>query len=113
MGDWVVESLRGGRRETVHPVSAFLVADGRVRWSIGDDVASYWRSASKPFQLAVSLAHLAPETVASLDDEQLAIGAASHSGEAGHVTTVRGLLGRFGCDEFDLQCGAHAPMHEP
>jgi L-asparaginase II len=113
MSELLVESLRGGRRETVHPVSASLVEDGQVRWSVGDDLASYWRSASKPFQLETSLAHLPSAAVASLSDRELAIGAASHSGEEGHVDTVRGLLARFGGDASELQCGAHPPVHEP
>lgn len=113
MADLFVECLRGGRRETVHPVSAAWVEDGRVRWSVGDDVASYWRSACKPFQLDTSLAHLRPELVASLTEPELAVGAASHSGEPGHVALVEGLLARFGAHADALQCGAHAPMHEP
>jgi L-asparaginase II len=105
--------LRGGLPESVHPLSAVLYESGRVRWSVGDDVASYWRSACKPFQLSVSLEHLPDELVASLSNDELAVGAASHNGEARHVEVVEGLLTRLGASASALQCGAHAPMHEP
>ena len=108
-----IQTLRNGLIEALHPVSAQLVGDGRIRWSVGSDIASFWRSASKPFQLAVSLGHMRPHTVDSLADEELALGAASHSGEAAHVALVESLLARLGCEEDSLQCGAHAPMHEP
>jgi len=54
-----------------------------------------------------------PDAVDPLTDEELALGAASHSGEAGHVALVESLLSRLGCKEDALQCGAHSPMHEP
>jgi L-asparaginase II len=108
-----IQTFRNGLFETTHPVSAQLVRGGEVRWSVGSDLASFWRSASKPFQLAVSLDHMDPDAVALLGDEELALGAASHSGEAGHVALVESLLARLGCKEDALQCGAHAPMHEP
>lgn len=108
-----VEVCRGGLLETVHPVSAVLVEAGRVRWSVGEDLASFWRSASKPFQLWTSLEQLSPGAVAALDERQVAVGAASHNGEPGHVALVAGLLARFGLDESGLQCGAQLPSHEP
>ena len=108
-----IEVRRGGLVETIHPVSAVVVGGGRVRWSVGEDLASFWRSASKPFQLWNSVEQLPAGTVASLDDRQLAVGAASHNGEPGHVELVQALLARFGLDEGGLQCGAHLPSHEP
>lgn len=113
MQELVIECLRGGRRETVHPVSAAWVEAGRVTWSVGEDVASYWRSACKPFQLDNSLAHLPEELAEALTERELAVGAASHSGEEDHVAIVGELLARFGLDSTQLQCGAHAPMHAP
>lgn len=107
-----VQFTRGGLVETVHPFSAALVGDGEVRWAVGPDVAGFWRSASKPFQLQNSLAQLPPGVVAGLDDRTLAIGAASHSGEPGHTALVAALLTQLGVDAAGLQCGAHPPMHE-
>lgn len=108
----VVEQRRGGLLETVHPVSARLVRGGVVREEVGPDLASFWRSASKPMQLVSSLSHLPVAVVDGLDDLDLALGAASHSAQPFHVARVEALLRRFGLEARGLRCGAHAPMHE-
>lgn len=119
----LVHGLRNAQLETIHPCSA-VVFDaesaatgttelGAPMLTVGPDLATYWRSASKPFQLLTSLAHLDGPTVDSLDACDLALGAASHSGQASHVLRVRALLDRFGLKESQLQCGAAPPMHEP
>ena len=105
-----IEQLRGGLVETVHPVSAALSDGERTVWSIGDDVGSFWRSGSKPMQLVSSLEALGDS---DLPEEDLAIGAASHSGQPFHVARVQALLARFGLDVSGLRCGAHWPVHEP
>jgi L-asparaginase II len=107
----VVECTRGGRRESVHPFSAVMVDGGEVRWSTGPDLGTYWRSASKPFQLTTALECLGT-SADDLPEEAIAIGAASHSAQPEHVALVEKLLRRFGLDEGQLQCGAHPPMHE-
>ena len=108
-----VEQRRGGLLETVHPVSAALYVDGAIRWSVGPDTASFWRSGCKALQLTSSLSHLPAELVAGLSDADLSIGAASHSGQPMHTEHVARLLERFDLVEADLRCGAHRPMHEP
>lgn len=110
---YVVEQTRGGRVETVHPLSAALASPDRLLWSSGPDLGSFWRSGCKPIQLLNSLEHLPEAVVRALDPRDLAVGASSHSGQERHVTRVAGLLARFGLDEADLRCGAHWPMHEP
>jgi L-asparaginase II len=108
----IVECTRGGHRESVHPFSAVMVEGGEVGWAIGADVGTYWRSASKPFQLTTALECLG--TLADdLPDEAIAIGAASHSAQPEHVAVVETLLRRFGLEDGQLQCGAHPPMHGP
>ncbi len=109
----VVECSRGGYRESVHAFSAVVVEQQRIRWRTGPDISTFWRSASKPFQLHTSLSCLSAEAVAALSDEAVAIGAASHSGQPEHVALVESLLTRFGLSSEALQCGAHLPMHEP
>lgn len=77
---------------------------------IGSDVISPWRSAAKPLQLACALEVLGdPE----LSQDELAVAAASHSGEPQHVAVVDRLLACFGGQRSDLKCGAHPPMFEP
>jgi L-asparaginase II len=109
----VVECGRSGLLESRHPVSAVLIERGAVRWQVGEDLASFWRSACKPLQLSTALRQLSADVVTTLSDEELALGAASHSGQAEHTALVAALLERFGLDAADLQCGAHPPMHEP
>lgn len=107
-----VHCLRNGLFETAHPVSAVLVEGAAVRWAVGEDIASFWRSASKPFQLLNSLSLLPDAVVEGLDDRALAIGAASHGGQPEHTERVASLLTSFDLDESGLQCGVHPPSHE-
>jgi L-asparaginase II len=108
----LVEQTRGSIVEAVHPFSAVAVdgASGAVVGRLGPEIVTTWRSASKPFQLENSLAALGDASAFS--DEQLAVGAASHSAEPVHVALVEGLLRRFGLDATALRCGAHPPVHE-
>ncbi len=102
----IVEQLRGEIVEAVHPFSAALVQGDRVElW--GPDLETTFRSSAKPIQLECSLEVLGdPE----LTDEELALGAASHSAEPVHVAIVERILARFDLRAADLQCGAHAPI---
>jgi L-asparaginase II len=63
-------------------------------------------------QLLTSLECLPTEALDWLKDEDLAIGAASHSAEPDHVARVLRLLRHFGLKEHQLRCGAHLPMNE-
>ncbi|MFN7145026.1 MAG: asparaginase [Myxococcota bacterium] len=108
----VVEQLRGGHVETVHPIVAAVADPGGVRWSLGGGFACHWRSSSKPLQLLTSLEQLPASDVAALDDAALAVGAASHGATPAHVALVASLLARFGLSEEGLRCGAHWPSHE-
>ncbi len=109
---------RGGLREIAQEVSAALVEIGpegraEVRWQVGEDFACFWRSGCKPMQLHSSLSCLSAEQQAWFDDGDLALGAASHSGEPEHVARVLRLLRHFHLKERQLRCGAHWPMYEP
>jgi len=114
----VVLQTRGAGVEAAHPFVAVVVQDRRVARAFdapgveASRVTTTWRSASKPFQLAQALAALGP-LAEGLTAEDLALGAASHSGEARHVERVHALLRRFGSTPADLRCGAHPPVHAP
>jgi len=121
----IVVQTRGAFEETAHPVSAAavrLAGEGRpvVVAAAGPPRSSPWRSAGKPWQLLVSLAVLgeasgrsAAEMADDFAPEALALGASSHSGEAGHTVAVQALLARFGLEEAALLCGAEPPAHAP
>ncbi|MDX6507085.1 MAG: hypothetical protein QOG06_1729 [Gaiellaceae bacterium] len=92
---------RGEILESVHEVHAVAVRGGDVVASAGDaSLTASLRSAAKPFQ-ALPLAR----AYESLDDELLAIAAASHFGTPRHVEVVRRLLAATGGDESELHCG--------
>jgi L-asparaginase II len=92
---------RGTILECVHEVHAVAVRDGEVVATAGDPalVASL-RSSAKPLQ-ALPLAR----AYERLDDEQLAIAAASHHGTPLHAEAVRSLLVATGGREDELRCG--------
>lgn len=124
-----VLQLRGGLLETRHPVRAVALRldpegaeEGAARaeevFAAGEAVHSTWRSASKPFQLWSSLEAMAasghsentPFHEATFSDEDLALGASSHSGGADHTGRVLELLERFGLGPEHLRCGAELPL---
>jgi L-asparaginase II len=108
----IVEQRRGAVVEAVHHVDAVLCdATGKVVESVGVDQTSTFRSAAKPFQLEITYPLLPGSVREKLDDSDLAIGAASHHGEAFHVERVQSLLARLGRAPEHLLCGAHPPSN--
>lgn len=108
----LAEALRGNWVENRHR-GAFAVVDaaGRIIASAGDiERPVYPRSAIKPMQALVLFTSGADRRF-DLTDEELALAAASHHGEALHVERVSGLLARLGLGEGDLACGAHPPTN--
>ncbi len=106
--------MRGALVESVHAVVACAAdSTGHVVLAYGDvDALVYLRSAAKPFIAAAVVASGAAERF-GFDARELAVMAASHSGEPQHVAVVRGILAKLGLDLTALQCGAHAPAYEP
>ena len=89
---------------------AVVSADGRLIGSVGDPTAvTYLQSAAKPFQLAPFVASGRFDEF-DLGDEELALMAASHSGEDRHVRTVQTILRIGGLSRSVLQCGVHPPF---
>lgn len=83
-----------------------------VIFSAGDiDAPVYLRSSAKPFIAAAAIAAGARERF-GLEPQEIAVMAASHTGQAFHVEAVRSILAKIGMDEDALQCGAHAPYNE-
>ncbi|MEO6880359.1 MAG: asparaginase [Mycobacteriaceae bacterium] len=87
-----------------------LADDGAVELALGEvDVPMFPRSSNKPMQAVAMLrSGFSPSGT-----EQLALAAASHSGEDTHVQAVLGLLAAAGLGEQDLACPADLPGHEP
>src|SRR3546814_19742124 len=100
--------------ESMHRVIAAVVdADGRIVSSWGDvDRLVYGRSAIKPIQALPVLESGAAEA-SRLDDAEVTLCCASHSGEPMHVDRVVAWLDSPGLSPDDLDCGQQLPTHEP
>ncbi|MGZ3505866.1 MAG: asparaginase [Vulcanimicrobiaceae bacterium] len=111
-GEPLVEVTRGDLVESVHRVAACAVdASGAVVDAVGEtDVPVYLRSTAKPFIAAAAIAAGARERF-GLEPEEIAVMAASHSGEPFHVDAVRSILRKIGMEESALLCGSHAPYN--
>jgi L-asparaginase II len=86
----VAEVIRNGFVESIHHGRVIAVGtDGTRRLAVGDVTSPFFpRSAMKPLQtLGMLRAGWAP-----VDDEQVALACASHSGEPAHVAVVRRML---------------------
>jgi aspartate ammonia-lyase len=103
----LVHLRRGGLVEGVHHGSVVVLdSDGSVLFQAGDiDTAFYPRSAAKPMQ-AVAMTRLG----LALPPELLALTAASHSGEPGHVAGTERILDSGGLAEHDLRNPAGYPL---
>jgi len=109
-----VAAWRGERIESIHAVAACACGvDGELLLALGDiDEPVYLRSAAKPF-IAAAVVRAGAADRFALDDRDLAIMSASHSGEPDHVVAVRALLEKIGVRPEDLQCGVQPPSYEP
>jgi L-asparaginase II len=91
---------------------AVVTSDGSVVKSWGDiDQPIYGRSAIKPM-LALGLMESGAADAFKLNDADVALACASHSGEPQHVDRVRAWLKRIGLCVADLECGPHMPYNE-
>lgn len=114
MNPVLVEAWRGNAVESFHAGAlAVLDADGAVRLALGDiDRPVFPRSAVKALQALPLVESDAAERL-QLNDDELALACASHSGEPPHVRTAAGMLAKAGVDAGVLECGAHWPYREP
>jgi len=108
-----VESIRGSVVESRHTVHVAVVdTAGKLVARTGNpDLATFWRSAAKPFQAMPLLDDGVVERF-GLTRQDLALACASHSSEPAHVALVRDFLQRVGCSERDLMCGPHRPLSD-
>lgn len=98
--------------ESVHEIAACAIDDaGNVVFTAGSvDVPVYLRSTAKPFIAAAVIQAGARERF-GLEPQEIAVMAASHTGQAFHVEAVRSILKKIGLTESALQCGPHAPYN--
>lgn len=109
-GEPLVDVVRGHLIESTHRV-ALCASDARgsLLLSLGDvGKPVYLRSSAKPFIAAAVVASGAVERF-GLEQAEIAVMSASHSGEPFHVVAVRAILDKIGLDQTALRCGAHPP----
>jgi L-asparaginase II len=108
-GEVVAHVVRSGHVESVHRGSVVVLdADGRQVAGVGVPAEPvFGRSSNKPLQAAGML-----RAGLKLDPPDLALAAASHSGEPAHVERVRAILAAGGLGEDDLACPADLPLDE-
>ena len=108
----VYEFGRGGIAESIH-YGAIAVVDAfgnLIAWYGDPEAVTYLRSTAKPFQVLPLLENGGKEYY-NLEDRDIAIMSASHSGTDLHVEAVRNLQRKTGVSEKDLLCGTHNPFH--
>lgn len=105
--------IRGNTVESVHAGHLSIVdGSGHVVFELGDaSTVTYFRSACKAFQLIPCITSGAADAF-GFDEEEIALAAASHSGEPAHVSIAQRMLQKVGLDASHLQCGAHLPFSE-
>lgn len=104
----LVEVTRGRIVESLH-LGAIAVVDsrGRLISAAGDPSwATFMRSSAKPLQ-ALPLVESGAAEATGLDEHDLAIACASHSGSPAHLEAVRNLQRKAGVQAEDLLCGTH------
>ena len=106
----LVEVVRGDLVESRHHVRAVVTtADGQVAMAWGPaEEQMYPRSSAKPLQAIAMLRH-----GLDLDGAELALAAASHSGEPYHLAGVASILAGAGLGVDDLRNTPDLPLHEP
>lgn len=104
----LVEVTRGERVESRHRGTIAVVDDGgSLVWSAGD-VSSlvFPRSACKAIQ-ALPLVESGAADAYGFGNQEIALSAASHSGEDAHIALAGAMLAKAGRSVDDLECGAH------
>jgi len=109
----VFELTRGQTPESVHfGAIAVIDSEGRLLAHYGNPAETpFLRSSAKPFQ-ALPLIERQGHVKYNLDEQEIAITCASHSGTAEHVNVIKSIQHKTGSTEDDLMCGVHYPLHE-
>jgi len=110
----LVVSTRGDAIENVHYGSVAVVdRTGRLLHSVGDPASlTFTRSTLKAFQALPFVRDEGPR-VFGLDERELALLTASHSGEPFHVAAAESILAKSKNHWRRLKCGCHVPyMYE-
>lgn len=106
--------IRGETIESIHR-GHIVIEDGvgNIVDQVGDpSMVTFFRSACKPFQ-AMPLITSGAADAFGFTTQEIALSAASHSGEKMHVELAARMLSKIGLSESDLRCGVHPPFNDP
>ncbi|MBK9214399.1 MAG: asparaginase [Chloracidobacterium sp.] len=105
--------IRGDTVESVHTGHLCIVdGEGRTVYELGDpSTITYFRSACKAFQLIPCITSGAVDAF-GFSEKEIALAAASHSGEPVHLAVAAHMMQKIGLDESFLRCGSHLPFSE-
>ncbi|MFD2612905.1 asparaginase [Paenibacillus gansuensis] len=108
----MIHVSRGPLTESVHRgFIAVTDTEGNVLYQLGDpDYITFARSAAKLLQALPVIESGAVDRY-GLNEREISLLSASHSGEAEHVDTVHSILRKIGAAEDELQCGPHFPLN--
>ena len=106
----LAEVFRGGHVESRHGGAAVIVdGQGGILFSAGDAEAPEFPRSAVKAMLALPLVEGGSADRLGLDDAELVLACASHTGEARHVAAVASMLRKAGRDASCLECGTHWP----
>ena len=109
----LVDVLRSNVLESSHRGDlAVVTSKGETLYEVGNsDRLTFFRSASKPFQMIAALEAGIAEAF-RLDLKEIAICLSSHSGEKEHVELLKSMMEKVGIEEKELTCGIHDPINK-
>jgi L-asparaginase II len=110
----LVEATRGETVESIHQGAFAMVKSTGELISQGGDPyhVTYMRSSAKPLQVLSFVEDGGVETY-RMNDEELSIMCASHSGTDHHLEVITNLQNKIGIKESDLLCGIEPPYDQP
>ncbi len=107
----LVEFYRNGLVEQEHFGLILYMSKHNLLGILGSDnnYKFFQRSCMKPLQLALHM-DLGLDKIFDFSSEEMAVGAASHTGDLEHQRVVRNVLEKLGFDESNLLCPPQVPL---
>lgn len=111
MSDILVKEYRGPLVENVHKGDiAIITKENEVESFCGNiEKVVYYRSTAKPLQVLPVITSGAAEHF-KFNEKEIALMAASHSGEKMHTDILKDILTKIKLSIDDLKCGTHPPF---
>ncbi len=111
MSEILVKEYRGKLLENIHRGEIVVVGKNQqINSKVGDQYKNvYYRSAAKPIQVLPVIMSGAAKKY-NISEREIALMAASHSGEEVHIRLLKSILKKLDLSVNDLKCGVHPPF---